>query len=266
MVDVIKENQSRREEKPVAVVTGANRGIGRAVAVEFARQGCAVLVGARSQEKAAETIAEIEALGGEAISITCDVTKYTDLEHAVERAFDSYGRLDFLINNAGIIEPMSLFKDSDPVEWEANIKTNLLGVYNGCRAALPRLEEAGRGVIVNVSSGAAHRPLEQWSAYCSGKAAVAMLTRCIALESKDTGVYVYGFQPAVVDTGMQAQIRQRRVNEISDLPKEALLDPSIPAKVIVKLCTEAPPDLSGQDLSIRNRDFLKRLGMEDVMA
>lgn len=93
-----------------------------------------------------------------------------------------------------------------------------------------------------------------------------MLTRCIALESKDTGVYVYGFQPAVVDTGMQAQIRQRRVNEISDLPKEALLDPSIPAKVIVKLCTEAPPDLSGQDLSIRNRDFLKRLGMEDVMA
>lgn len=224
-----------------------------------------MVVGARSQAKAAETLAEIDELGGEAIAVTCDVTKYAHLQETVARAIEIYGRLDVLINNAGIIEPMSYLKDSDPVEWEANIKTNLLGVYYGCRAALPVMIEAGGGVILNVSSGAAHRPLEQWSAYCSGKAAVAMLTRCVALESQGTGVCVYGFQPAVVDTGMQEKIRSRRVNEVSDLPKEALLDPKIPAKVIVRICSEAPADLSGQDLSLRDRELLRRFGMEDLM-
>src|SRR5690606_28949408 len=150
--------------------------------------------------------------------------------------------------------------------WELSIKTNLLGVYYGCRAAAAHFESRGGGIIVNISSGAAHRPMFQWSAYCTGKAGVAMLTQCLALETREKGIKVYGFQPAVVATDMQWKIRSRRVTEVSDLPADQLLDPAIPATVIVRLCELAPEDLNGQDLTIRDKELLRRLGLEGIMG
>ena len=250
----------------VAAVTGANRGLGRAIAVELAREGYAVVVGSRTLANASETLQEIKSLGGEAVAAPCDVTEYAQVEQFIAKAIDHFGRLDVLINNAGIIEPMTLLHQSDPAEWELNIKTNLLGVYHGCRAVVPHFEAQGGGVIVNISSGAAHRPRLRWSAYCSGKAAVAMVTQCLALETQAMGIRVYGFQPAVVNTDMQRKIRSRRVNEVSDLPADQLLDPAIPAKVVVRLCQVAPEDLNGQDLTIRDPSLLRRLGLEGVMG
>lgn len=257
---------TQRDDLKVAAVTGANRGLGRAVAVELARAGYAVVVGARVPGSASKTLEEIERSGGEATAVTCDVSEYSQVERFIGAALETYGRLDVLVNNAGIIEPMTLLQDSDPVEWERSIKTNLLGVYYGCRAAVSHFESLGGGVIINVSSGAAHRPMFQWSAYCSGKAGVAMLTQCLALETRGKGIRVYGFQPAVVATDMQRKIRSRHVNEVSDLPADQLLDPAIPAKVIVRLCQEAPEDLNGQDLTIRDNTFLRRLGLEGLLA
>lgn len=255
---------AERNASKVVAVTGANRGLGRAVAVEFARAGYAVVVGARVPGSAAGTLEEIERCGGEAVAIECDVTEYSQVERFIAAALDAFGRLDVLVNNAGIIEPMSPLRDSDPVEWERSIQTNLLGVYYGCRASVPHFEAQGKGVIVNVSTGAAHRPMFQWSAYCSGKAGVAMLTQCLALETRERGLRVYGFQPGVVATDMQWKIRSRRVNEVSDLPADQLLDPAIPAKVIVRLCEAAPDDLNGQDLSIRDKELLRRLGLQGL--
>lgn len=249
----------------VAAVTGANRGLGRAIAVELARAGYAVAVGTRSLANACDALADIERLGGKAIAVECDVTEYAQVERFVAAAVDTFGRLDVLINNAGIIEPMALLEESDPLEWELNIKTNLLGVYYGCRAAVPHFRTLGGGVIVNVSSGAAHRPRLGWSAYCTGKAGVAMLTQCLALETQGTGIRVYGFQPAMVATDMQQKIRSRRVNEVSDVPASHLLDPAVPAQVIVSLCQLAPEDLNGQDLTIRDPELLQRLGSERIM-
>lgn len=256
----------QRNASKVAAVTGANRGLGRAIAVELARAGYAVVVGARVPGSAAETLAEIELAGGEATAAACDVTVYSQVERFVATALDTYGRLDVLVNNAAIIEPMVPLMESDPEEWERSVKTNLLGVYYGCRAAAPHFEALGGGVIVNISSGAAHRPLFQWSAYCTGKAGVAMLTQCLALETREKDIRVYGFQPAVVATDMQRKIRSRRVNEVSDLPADALLDPAIPAKVVVRLCEMAPEDLNGQDLTIRDQELLRRLGLPDLMG
>ncbi len=249
----------------VAAVTGANRGLGRAIAIEFARAGYAVVVGTRSLGNAADTLAEVERLGGDAVAVECDVTDFAQVERFVAAAHDTYGRLDVLVNNAAIIEPMTLLAESDPAEWELSIKTNLLGVYYGCRAAVPRFEKAGGGVIVNISSGAAHRPILRWSAYCAGKAGAAMITRSVALETQGTGIRVYGFQPAVVATDMQRKIRSRRVNEISDLPADQLLDPHVPARVVVRLCELAPEDLNGQDLTIRDQELLRRLGLDELL-
>lgn len=250
----------------VAAVTGANRGLGKATAIELARAGYAVVVGARLLESAADTLEEIERIGGEAAAVPCDVTDYAQVERFIAAAIATYGRLDVLINNAAIIEPMTLLHRSDPREWELSIKTNLLGVYYGCRAAAAHFESRGGGIIVNISSGAAHRPMFQWSAYCTGKAGVAMLTQCLALETREKGIKVYGFQPAVVATDMQWKIRSRRVNEVSDLPADQLLDPAIPATVIVRLCELAPEDLNGQDLTIRDKELLRRLGLEGIMG
>lgn len=247
----------------VVAITGANRGLGRAIAVQFAQAGYHVLLSARSLERAKEAADQIEATGvaGTVSPFTCDVTCYEDVEGLVEEAFRRWGRLDVMINNAAIIEPMTLLEESDPGEWERSIRTNLLGVYNGCRAAVPKMIGAGGGVIVNISSGAAHRPMLRWSAYCTGKAGVAMLTRSIALETGDRGIRVYGFQPAVVATDMQVKIRKEYVNEVSTLPEDALLDPAIPAKVVLRLCEEAPDDLNGEDLTIRDPQLMQRLGV-----
>lgn len=251
--------------RKVAAVTGANRGLGRAIALELAREGYAVVAGTRVMENARDLEAEIGRIGGEATAVECDVTEYVKVERFIGAAVDTYGRLDVPVNNAAIIEPMTLLRESDPSEWELSIKTNLLGVYYGCRAALPVFESLGGGVIVNVSSGAAHRPMLRWSAYCSGKAAVAMLTQCIALETRGTGIRAYGFQPAVVATDMQRKIRSRYVNEVNNLPADQLLDPAVPARVIVRLCEMAPEDLNGQNLTIRDPELLRRLGLESLM-
>jgi NAD(P)-dependent dehydrogenase (short-subunit alcohol dehydrogenase family) len=105
--------------------------------------------------------------------------------------------LDILVNNAGVIEPISDIAASDPAAWARNISVNLVGAYNAVRAVLPGMLAGGAGgTIVNVSSGAAFRPLEGWSAYCSGKAGLAMLTRAVALETAGRGVRVFGFAPA----------------------------------------------------------------------
>jgi NAD(P)-dependent dehydrogenase (short-subunit alcohol dehydrogenase family) len=125
------------------------------------------------------------------------------------------GRIDFLVNNAGVIEPIGALVQSDPVALGRNIEVNLVGAYDTARAALPRMLEAGQGTVINISSGAAHRALEGWNA--SAKAGLAILTDAIALECADAGVRVFGLAPGVVDTDMQAAIRAFGINQISQI-------------------------------------------------
>ena len=122
------------------------------------------------------------------------------------------GGLDILINNAGVIDPIAEIATSDPAAWARNISINLIGAYNVVRAVLPGMLAGGGGSIVNVSSGAAYRPLEGWSAYCAGKAGLAMLTQAIALETAGKGIRVFGFSPGTIDTEMQVKIRASGMN------------------------------------------------------
>jgi 3-oxoacyl-[acyl-carrier protein] reductase len=245
----------------VIIVTGGSRGIGAAAAAALATAGATVVLTARDGERLADIERSIARAGGTVSSRPCDVSNYQQFAHFVEETTGRYGRVDALVNNAGVIDPIASVAESDPAAWARNIEINLTGAYYAIRAVLPGMLAAGGGTIVNVSSGAAIRPLEGWSAYCSGKAGLHMLTRAIALETAGRGIRVFGFQPGTTDTDMQVLIRASGVNPVSQIPRGDLTPVAHPAAAIVYLCTAAADDLNGQEFSLRDEPFRARLGL-----
>lgn len=245
----------------VALVTGASRGIGQAAAEALARAGAEVMLTARDGALAAKVAEGITAAGGKAAGIACDVADFAAVTRLVAATRERFGRLDILVNNAGVIQPIGAVWEADPKDWARNIEINLTGAFHGVRAALPVMLASGGGTIINVSSGAAHRPLEGWSAYCAAKAGLAMLTRSMALETKGRGIRIFGFSPGTVDTEMQVKIRASGINAISQIPRGDLQPVERPAKAVVYLCTPAADDLIGEEASMRDEAFVKRLGL-----
>ncbi|HXT80302.1 MAG TPA: SDR family oxidoreductase [Acetobacteraceae bacterium] len=246
----------------VVIVTGASRGIGAAAAAALAKEGAKVMLAARDGKLAAEVAQAIVAGGGIAAARACDVSDYASFAAVADEVASRFGRVDALVNNAGVIEPIASIAESDPVAWGRNIAINLTGAFHPVRAVLPAMIAAGGGTIVNVSSGAAIRPLEGWSAYCSAKAGLAMLTQAIALETAGQGVRVFGFQPGTTDTDMQVTIRASGINQISRIPRANLTPVAHPAAAIVYLCTSAADDLNGREFSLRDESFRARLNLE----
>jgi 3-oxoacyl-[acyl-carrier protein] reductase len=246
----------------VIIVTGASRGIGAAAAHALAREGATVMLAARDAALAADVADSIIAAGGRAGSTACDVSDYAAVESLVIETEGRFGRVGALINNAGVIEPIATIAESDPAAWARNIEINLIGAYNPVRAVLPRMIKAGGGTIVNVSSGAALRPLEGWSSYCAAKAGLAMLTQAVTLENTANRIRVFGFQPGTTDTDMQVTIRASGVNMVSKIPRQNLTPVAHPAAAIVYLCTAAADDLNGQEFSLRDEPFRARLNLE----
>jgi 3-oxoacyl-[acyl-carrier protein] reductase len=190
------------------------------------------------------------------------VSDWTAVQRLIAATQQRYGKIDALINNAGVVEPIAVTAESDATVWARSIEINLVGAYHAIRAVLPPMLAAGGGTIVNLSSGAAHNPLEGWSAYCSAKAGLAMLTRAIALEYAPRGIRVFGFQPGTTDTDMQVLIRASGINPISKIPRENLTPVAHPAAAIVYLCTSAADDLAGKDFSLRDEAFRQRLHLQ----
>jgi NAD(P)-dependent dehydrogenase (short-subunit alcohol dehydrogenase family) len=246
----------------VIIVTGASRGIGASASIALGKAGATVMLLARNGALAADVAQTIIASGGRAGAASCDVSDYAAFEALVAETESRFGRVDALINNAGVIEPIASIADSDPAEWARNVQINLVGAYNPIRALLPRMIEAGGGTIVNVSSGAAIRPLEGWSAYCSAKAGLAMLTQAIMVENPSNGIRVFGFQPGTTDTDMQVTIRASGINMVSRIPRQNLTPVAHPATAIVYLCTPEADDLNGQEFSLRDDSFRVRLALE----
>ncbi|HTG19226.1 MAG TPA: SDR family NAD(P)-dependent oxidoreductase, partial [Reyranella sp.] len=148
----------------VALVTGASRGLGEGAARALAAAGAAVMLVARDGALAGSVAREIAAKGARAEALSCDVAGYAAIQKVVAETTARLGRIDILINNAGVIDPIAEVATSDPAAWAQNISINLIGAYHVLRAVLPDMLAKGGGSIVNVSSGAAYRPLEGWSA------------------------------------------------------------------------------------------------------
>jgi len=240
----------------IALVTGASRGLGEGAARALARQGARVMLVARDGALAKAVAREI---GGAAMA--CDVSDYAAVERMAAATRKELGGLDILVNNAGVIDPIAEVASSDPAAWARNIQINLIGAYNVVRAVLPGLLAAGGGTIINVSSGAAYRPLEGWSAYCAGKAGLAMLTRSIKLETDGKGIRIFGFSPGTIDTDMQVKIRASGMNMISQIPRANLSPVEHAVRGLLYLCDTASDDLIGEDASMRDEAFRKRIGL-----
>ena len=244
-------------DEQVAIVTGAGRGIGLATCLALAEQGCRVAAGMRDPDRLSP--GAFEGAQDRIATFRCDVASQPDVAEFVRAAVERFGRVDILVNNAGTVEPIGRLADTDPTAWLAGVTANLAGAYYAIREVLPHF--ASGGVVINLSSGAAHQPREGWSAYCSSKAGLAMLTRSVAHEYGAAGVRAFGFQPGVVDTDMQGLIRTSGMNEISRLKREQLRPVSDPARVIAYLCGAEAADLAGRELSIADPDLCRRAGL-----
>jgi len=250
-----------RLDGKTALITGAGRGLGEGVARSMAAQGAGVMLIARDDAAVQAVAREIVASGGKAEAMACDVSDLAAVERAVAATRQKLGGLDILVNNAGVIEPIAELASSDPKAWARNIEINLIGAYYVVRAVIEGMLKAGGGTIVNVSAGAAYRPLEGWSAYCSGKAGLAMMTRAIALETQGKGIRIFGFSPGTIDTEMQVKIRASGMNMISQIPRGNLAPVEHAVRGLLYLCDPAADDLIGQDASTRDEAFRKRAGL-----
>jgi NAD(P)-dependent dehydrogenase (short-subunit alcohol dehydrogenase family) len=253
-------------EREVAFVTGAARGIGAAVALALAARGIAIGLTARKQVEAERVAAEIGATGGRAIAAACDVTDAPSVGAAVTAVSDALGAITILVNNAGEIEPQGLLHETDPDAWARNVSVNLIGAAAAARAVLPGMLEGGRGTIINLSSGAAHRPVRGWSAYGAAKAGLAMLTRSLDEEYRAKGVLAVGIAPGLVDTEMQAAIRAAAVNAVAKVPRASLAPATEAGAAIAYLCTGGAKRFAGKDLDIRDPAFREAAGLAPMPA
>jgi NAD(P)-dependent dehydrogenase (short-subunit alcohol dehydrogenase family) len=242
-----------------ALVTGARGGIGAATARALAEAGAAVAVCGRAAGDCAEVVDRIAAAGGMAFDHALDVGDLAAVKARVAGATERLGRLDIVVNNAGVIEPMAPLAAVDPMAFDRALRINVSGPAAIIAAAWPWLKGGGR--VVNLLSGAALRPLHGWAAYCAGKAALLMLTQAVELEGAAADLHCFGLAPGLVDTGMQAAIRAAHINAISDVPQEKLASPAIAARAIAWLASGAGDDLGGTMVDVRDVDFGRRAGL-----
>ncbi|MFN8523691.1 MAG: glucose 1-dehydrogenase [Chloroflexota bacterium] len=190
----------------VAVVTGASRGLGRAVAVALAAAGADVAVTARSLDGLRGVVDDVTALGRRAVPVACDVTSWDSVSALAELVADALGVPDVLVNNAGIVVESPL-AETDPAEWQRLMDTNVNGVFYGCRAFGPAMIKRGGGVVINMSSAFGEMGVPGVVGYCASKAAVSQLSRALAVEWARYGVRVNAIAPGYIATDMTASLQ-----------------------------------------------------------
>ncbi len=228
----------------VALVTGAGRGIGRAIAFALAEAGASVAAVARSRDEVAETAALIEGRGGRAVGLSADVADRAAVEAAVAGVEDRFGSVDVLVNNAGIGGPNLPLWSCDPDEWWRVMEVNLRGPLLCCRAALPAMLRRGSGTIVNVGSYAGIRAGgvgTLGTAYPVSKAALVRFTDTLAAGVDEYGVRVFTISPGLVRTAMT-----EAVDAFDDVPAYAWAPPEAAAELVVRLASSEGMALNGR--------------------
>jgi NAD(P)-dependent dehydrogenase (short-subunit alcohol dehydrogenase family) len=197
----------------VAFITGAGRGIGRAIAIAFAHEGADLALVARTAselDETAEIIRVADPLQGTAghrvITATADVSQRADVERAVGQALATFGRVDVLVNNAGVQPPIGPLAQNDADEWMRAMAVNLFGPMLCTKAVLPGMMERKRGKIINLSGGGATSPRANFSAYAASKAAVVRLTETLAVELAPYNIQVNAMAPGAVNTRMLDEV------------------------------------------------------------
>ncbi|MBO8141729.1 MAG: 3-oxoacyl-ACP reductase FabG [Firmicutes bacterium] len=238
-------------EARVAVVTGASRGIGRAVAERLAKDGCRVVlvsVRAGAAEDAAEAIART---GGQARGFSVDVARYKDVEQFVEQVKKEYGRIDILVNNAAVIRRGTLLSVTES-DWDAVMAVNLKGPFNCCKFVAPVMMEQRWGRIVNVASIAAHTgDITSAPGYGPSKAGLVNLTKTLARELAPYGITVNAVAPHAIETDMSAQwSEERRRQVLQGIPLGRMGRPEEVAAAVAFLASDEAGFITGATLDI----------------
>jgi len=256
-------------DKPVALVTGASRGIGRGIALGLGRNGYGVAVNYfRSPDSAEQVVAEIESAGGQAFAVRGDVGSTNDRAGLVNQTYDRFGRLDVLVNNAGITsQGRKDLLEATEESWELVFATNLKGPFFLAQLAANRMIaaiDAGkipRGTIVNVSSISAYTVSTNRADYCMAKAAMRMMTLLLADRLAEERIRVYEVCPGVVESDMTAPVKEKYDKLIAEglTPIRRWGTPEDVARAVVALSTDAFPFSTGDQINVDGGFHIRRL-------
>jgi len=205
-------DSGRLLEGKSAFITGAGRGIGRAIAESFAAQGCAIAAAARTRTEVESVATQIRDAGGKAIALACDVTDPDQVQRAVNETHDSFGAIDLLVNNAGvaIFKP---FHELSADDWQQTMDVNLNGAFHCTQAVLPGMMHRRSGRIINISSVAGVKPIAKQSAYCASKHALNAMSKVLAMELREHGIAVHAVCPGGVTTRLADEAMPERAKD-----------------------------------------------------
>jgi len=235
----------------VALITGGNAGIGRAAAIEFAKKGAKVVVSGRREKEGHEVIAEIKALGGEAIFVKTDVSKASDVKAMIEQTLAKFARLDFAFNNAGVEQMLTPLPEQTEEAYDQIMDINVKGVWLSLKHEIPAMLKTGGGAIVNNSSvagliGAATVPI-----YVASKHAVNGLTKSVALEYAKQNVRVNAVAPGAIETRMYRDFAVTpEVRQMLEGPMGRIGQPEEIASAVAWLCSDGASFITGQILPV----------------
>ena len=238
----------------VAFVTGAANGIGRSTAIAFAREGANVALADVSEQGNWETARMIEELGGRALAVTCNVARDEDVRLALDKTVETFGRLDFAFNNAGIEQAPTATADIAEEEWDKIVSINLRGVFLCMKYEVPLMLKQGGGTIVNTSSGAGVKGFKGQSAYGAAKHGVIGLTKCAALDYAQSNIRVNAVCPGIINTPMMERFSggtpEGRERVIAQEPVGRMGSPEEIAAAVLWLCSDAAAFVVGHALVI----------------
>ncbi len=239
-----------------AIITGGASGIGRAAALLFAGAGAAVVIADIDDQGGDAVVKKIHAGGGEGIYVHCDVTKAEDCQRTVQKTIDSFGGVDILFNNAGIVRRASVI-DTTEEQWERVMAVNVKSIFLMSKYTIPHMVQAGGGVILNTSSGWGLVGGRDAVSYCASKAAVVNLTRAMALDHGAQNIRVNCICPGDTDTPMlRVEARQLGENEktflddAAERPLQRIGTPQDIAQAVLYLCSDAASYVTGSTLVV----------------
>ncbi|HMN30804.1 MAG TPA: SDR family NAD(P)-dependent oxidoreductase [Caldilineaceae bacterium] len=240
-------------QEKVAIVTGAGRGIGKAIALAYAQAGATVVCAARTASEIEQTVREIEQAGGRGLALPTDVTDLAAAERLCAVTAQTFGGFDLVVINAGVNRAREVVEASDPADWQATLAVNLFGAYNCARAAIPHLKRRGEGKIITVGSGMGRHGRAGSSAYSCSKAALWMLTRVLAQELWPFNISVNELIPGPVDTAMTVDPAARQGPAFAS-ESEWIKRPEDVAPLALFLATQPTIGPTAQSFSLMRRD------------
>jgi len=247
----------QRFQDEVAIVTGGSRGIGAAICEKLAEQGAKVVVNyVKNAGAAISVVQRIKDKGGEGISIKCDVSDFNQVQEMIQKTFAEFGKIDILINNAGIF-PQAFVEEVSPEKWRMAIEVNLIGTFHCAKAVIPYMKKQGRGKIINCSTISAFLPDVGISAYAAAKAGITNFTRVLAAELAPYNITVNAYAPGIIETDMvRDMIVERGDKQLKQIALQRFGKPEEVADLVAFLASKESDYITGVTIPIDGGMFI----------